>query len=270
MTETDLYTHGHHDSVLRSHRWRNVDNSAAYLRPHLRAGQTLLDVGCGPAALTVDLARHVPGGRVVAIDRAEAVLGEARQAVEASGLAIELAAADVYALPFADAAFDVVHAHQVLQHLSDPVRALREMHRVCAPGGLIAARDSDYGSFRWFPEDARLDAWLRLYHRVAESNNAYPDAGRRLLAWARAAGLEDIAITTSTWCFATPEARAWWSDLWADRITQSAMAEQALHRGFATRDELEQMASGFRQWGASETGYWSLAHGELLARRARA
>jgi ubiquinone/menaquinone biosynthesis C-methylase UbiE len=49
----------------------------------------------------------------------------------------------VYALDFADGSFDVVHAHQVLQHLTDPVAALIEMRRVCRPGGLIAARDGD-------------------------------------------------------------------------------------------------------------------------------
>ena len=54
---------------------------------------------------------------------------------------------DVYALAAADDSFDVVHAHQVLQHLTDPVAALREMARVCRPGGVIAVRDVDYGAF---------------------------------------------------------------------------------------------------------------------------
>ena len=51
------------------------------------------------------------------------------------------------------ASFDVVHAHQVLQHLADPVAALREMRRVCRPGGLVAARDSDYAAMAWYPAD---------------------------------------------------------------------------------------------------------------------
>ena len=52
----DTYTHGHHESVLRSHNWRTAENSAGYLLAHLRAGLDLLDVGCGPGTITLDLA----------------------------------------------------------------------------------------------------------------------------------------------------------------------------------------------------------------------
>jgi ubiquinone/menaquinone biosynthesis C-methylase UbiE len=266
MTQPDNYTHGHHDSVLRSHRWRNVENSAAYLKPHLRSEQRLLDVGCGPGTLSVDLARHVPSGQVVAIDRAEAVLEEARRTVAASGLPVTVAHGDVYALAYDAATFDIVHAHQVLQHLTDPVRALRELRRVCKPQGLVAVRDSDYGSFRWFPEDPRLDAWLRLYHKVTESNAAFPDAGRRLLGWAQAAGFRDVTISASVWVFATPDSRRWWSELWAERVTDSAFGQQALERGFASQHELADIAAGFRAWAAADSGYWTMTHGELLAR----
>src|ERR1700749_4983282 len=125
------YIHGHHESVLRSHTWRTAQNSAAYLLPHLRPGQTLLDVGCGPGTITADLAALVAPGRVVAVDREPAILQQAAAHAADAGVAdrIEFAVADVHALDFPDDTFDVVHAHQVLQHLTDPVRALREMPR---------------------------------------------------------------------------------------------------------------------------------------------
>src|SRR5437868_7705422 len=72
-----VYTHGHHDAVLRSHRWRTAENSAAYLLPHLVNGQRLLDVGCGPGTLTLDLARRGAPGDVVGIDLEAAGLTEA-------------------------------------------------------------------------------------------------------------------------------------------------------------------------------------------------
>src|SRR5205807_5358631 len=125
-----------------------------------------------------------------------------------------------------DDSFDVVHAHQVLQHVADPVRALAEMRRVCRPGGIVAARDGDYAGFTWYPEVPALDGWLALYRTVARRNGGEPDAGRRLLSWARAAGFTDVTPGASTWCFATPDDRQWWGRLWADRIRYSDLAGQ--------------------------------------------
>jgi ubiquinone/menaquinone biosynthesis C-methylase UbiE len=71
------YTHGHHESVLRSHTWRTAENSAAFLLPHLRPGQSLLDIGCGPGTITTDLARLVAPGPVVGIDAASEVIDQA-------------------------------------------------------------------------------------------------------------------------------------------------------------------------------------------------
>src|SRR5882757_6132468 len=144
------YTHGHHESVLRSHRWRTVENSAAYVASYFVAGARVLDVGCGPGTITLDIAGRVTPGRVVGVDASAAVIEQAQR--DAAGVDnVEFATGDIYALDFADASFDVVHAHQVLQHLPDPIGALREMRRVCKPDGVVAARDSDYSTFTWYP-----------------------------------------------------------------------------------------------------------------------
>ena len=80
-----MYTHGHHESVLRSHRWRTAENSAGYLLPHLVAGQSLLDVGSGPGTITVDLARRLAPGRVTALEVDEDILALTRaEAAEAA------------------------------------------------------------------------------------------------------------------------------------------------------------------------------------------
>ncbi|MFG1679041.1 class I SAM-dependent methyltransferase [Nonomuraea sp. NPDC049269] len=258
-----VYTHGHHESVLRSHRWRTAENSAAYLLPHLKPHMKLLDVGAGPGTITADLAGRV--GHVTASEVTADALELTRAGVGAAGN-VEFAVADVHALDHPDATFCVVHAHQVLQHVGDPVRALREMRRVTKPGGLVAARDSDYAAFAWYPLLPELDEWLALYRRVARSNGGEPDAGRRLLSWARAAGFDDITATSSTWCFATPEDRAWWGEMWADRIKQSALAEQALATGAATADDLRRISEGWLTWAAADDGWMSITHGEILCR----
>jgi len=261
------YTHGHHESVLRSHRWRTVENSAAYLRPHLTAGLSLLDVGCGPGTLTADLAARVAPGRVTAIEPAEAVLDLARAEARSRGVTnVDFVVGDVHALGWPDGSFDVVHAHQVLQHVADPVAALREMRRVCRPGGVVAARDSDYAGFAWFPAVPALDEWLALYQWAVRANGGEPDAGRRLLSWARAAGFSNVTATASTWCFATAEDRRWWGGMWAERIAKSDLARQLLDGGAATPADLARIADGWRDWAADDDGWLTVLHGEILGR----
>ncbi len=130
----DTYTHGHQDAVLRSHRWRTAENSAAYLLAHLGAGDRLLDVGCGPGTLTVDLARAVSPGEVVAVDLADSVVAEASAHAARSGITnVSFQVGDFRTVGLEPGTFDVVHAHQVLQHLRDPVGALAAMAALVRP-----------------------------------------------------------------------------------------------------------------------------------------
>lgn len=261
----NTYTHGHHESVLRSHRQRTAENSAGYLLPHLRSGMSLLDVGCGPGTITVDLAARVVPGPVTAVDLTTEALDVARMAAQSRNVSnISFAIADTQALEFADDTFDVVHAHQVLQHVADPVQALREMRRVCVPGGIVAARDADYAGFIWYPKFPPLDRWLDLYQQASRANGGEPDAGRRLLSWAQEAGFEDITPTGGIWCFATPDDREWWGGMWADRILQSALADQFVESGLATATELTEISSAWREWAAAPNGWLAIPHGEIL------
>lgn len=264
----DTYTHGHQDAVLRAHRWRTAENSAAYLLPYLQSGQRLLDVGCGPGTLTLDLARRVSPGEVIGVDLAESVVAEATAlAAQAAVGNVSFLAADFRAAGLRPASFDVVHAHQVLQHLSDPVAALGAMAQLIRPDGIVAARDSDYSGFIWSPADRFLDRWREIYLAVARHNGAEPDAGRRLQQWARAAGLSDVSYRSSTWTFASTEDRLWWCSLWAERCVSSSFAQQALAYGLTTASELESVATGWRRWAEVPDALFIAVHGEVIARR---
>lgn len=264
----DRYTHGHHESVLRSHAWRTAENSAGYLLDSLETGQDLLDVGCGPGTITMDLAERVAPGRVVGIDSNSEVIARADELRRSRGQAnVTFSVGDIYALQFDDARFDVVHAHQVLQHLARPIDALKEMYRVVRPGGLLAVRDSDYAGFAWAPPDPRLERWMQLYHQVTRRNGADADAGRHLLGWVLRAGFTDATASSSTWTFADPESRAWWGGLWADRVRLSAFADQALEYELSEREELDSIADAWRQWADQPDGFFAVLHGEVLARR---
>jgi ubiquinone/menaquinone biosynthesis C-methylase UbiE len=260
-----IYLHGHHDAVLRSHRWRTADNSAAYLLERLRPGAAVLDVGCGPGTITLDLASRLPEGWVVGIDAEPGVVQQARAASAALRLGnLRFEVGDVRRLEFEDAGFDVVHAHQVLQHLADPVAALVEMRRVCRPDGLVACRDADYGAMCWYPVSDTMTRWQSLYREAARRAGGEPDAGRHLNAWARAAGFSRVETSASVWSFATPEERRWWGELWAERVTESRFAEQSVAAGLATQDELQRIAEGWQMWSNSADACFFVVHGEIL------
>lgn len=267
MPPLQPYTHGHHDSVLRSHRWRTAENSAAYLLPLLAPGMELLDVGCGPGTLTTDLAARVTPGRAIGVDLSSDVVGQARAHARGRGVDnVSFRVGDFQSVGLEPASFDIVHAHQVLQHLDDPVGALEAMAQLARPGGIVAARDVDYSAMTWAPDDDRLDRWLAMILEVTRRNGGEANAGRYLLGWAQQAQLHVVSYTTSTWTFAIPEERDWWADLWAERTVASSFAEQAVSYGVSTPQELADVAQGWRAWAQHDDGVFVVLHGELVAR----
>lgn len=133
MERAETYTHGHAESVLRSHRWRTVDNSAAYLLPHLGPGASVLDVGS------------------------------------------------------------------------------------------------------------------------------------RLRSWAIEAGCSEVTASASAWCYATPDERAWWGGLWADRIAGTALGARAVELGIASPQELPELAEAWHTWAEADDAWFAVLHGEILA-----
>lgn len=269
-TETATYTHGHHASVLRSHTWRTALNSAGFLLPHLKPDMKILDIGCGPGTITVDLAEYVPQGHITGLERAGDVLEKGRACAKERGVTnIDFVVGDGNALDFADNTFDVVFCHQVLQHVRDPVGILKEMRRVAKPGGIVAARESDYGSFTWYPEVEGMQDWATLYRTVARANGGEPDAGRMIHAWAKKAGFasSSIACAATTWCYSTKEEVAWWSDLWAERTIASAFAATATSANLATKAQLEDVSKTWRRWGDEEDAWFSVLSGEIICKK---
>lgn len=263
----DAYAHGHHASVLKSHTWRTAKNSAAYLLPRLTPATSVLDIGSGPGTITADIARIVAPGTVVGIDASAEVIAKAQADTAPLGLSnLSFETGDAYALEFADDSFDVVHAHQVLQHVGNPVAMLREMRRVAVPGGTVAARDVDYEGVIWSPRNPELDEWLELYLKVHRGVSGEPAAGRFLKAWAREAGFTDVACSASLWLFESDEDRAWWGGMWAERAVDSAFAENAQRLGLADQTALTRISEGWQRWAADPDGWILLPHAEILAR----
>ncbi len=267
MEEKNTYIADHSEPVLRSHSWRTAANSATYLLDSIKPTMRILDVGCGPGTISADLAALVPQGEVIGLDTGEEIIEKAKAlALKRDIRNLSFEVGDANKLRFEDQTFDIVHSHQVLQHVPDPVHTLREWKRVTKAGGIVASRVADMSAASYHPDI--LGDYLYLYLKVSRIFGGNPDGGCRVISWAMQAGFDRSTITpsASTWCFSSPEERRWWSGMWADRITQSSFATNAISSGLATQEDLDRHVQSCRQWGECDDGFFGLLHGEILCR----
>jgi SAM-dependent methyltransferase len=174
---------------------RSAQRQAGFLLPLLQPGMSLLDCGCGPGAITFDLARQVAPGLVLGIDDDPAQVERATQKAERPDNA-SFETASVYDLPFETGRFQVVFAHALFQHLHDPNRAIREMYRVLAPGGIIALRSPDWGATIITPPDPALMSAFKTFIDVYYATGT-PLAGRDGPGLLRGAGCQDVTFTAT-------------------------------------------------------------------------
>lgn len=272
-SEQAVYSHGHHPSVISTHARRTAADSAAYLLPHIQPHHKILDLGCGPGTITADLAAQVPQGGVIGIDAVETVISQARDHGKSRGLTnLTFQTGDANNLPFNDGEFDIVHCHQLLQHVKDPVGILKEMRRITKPGGIVAAREADYSSFAWYPDppEGEFSDWMTMYQKVARSNGGEPNAGRHMLLWTRLAGWseEQVAVSWSSWCFTKGQAKSW-AESWVGRAIHSDMAKGYVSKGFGKQEDCVKISEAWKKWGNGEYGQdliMVIGNGEVICR----
>lgn len=259
------YTNDHSQSVLQTHSWRDANNSASYLLPHLQPNMNILDVGCGPGSITIDLARKVPLGYVVGVEYVSDPLDGARLLATSERVSnVKFQVGDIHDLPFPENTFDVVHAHQVLQHIADPVQAFKEMRRVVKQGGIVAVQESVLSTI--YPDSEGLMAWRDLQSRIRQAKGNHTKAGSYLHVWAKEAGfhLENMKKSTGTWCFSSPNERKYWGSSMEGRARSSGLAMIAIQQGFASQEDLEHMATAWRAFVEDEDGWLGFLHGQIL------
>jgi SAM-dependent methyltransferase len=169
------------------------------------AGQTALDVGCGPGGLTAVLVERLGSQNVAALDPSAPFVDAARERLP--GVDIRLASAED--IPFSDDRFDVTLAELVVHFMSDPVAGLREMARVTRTGGTVAACVWDYGG-----DTGALSAFWKVARTLDpgvddESGLAGVREGH-LVELFGAAGLRDIRSTTLTVRVVFDDVEQWW------------------------------------------------------------
>ncbi|HEU5319618.1 MAG TPA: methyltransferase domain-containing protein [Methylomirabilota bacterium] len=166
----------------------------------VRAGDRVLEVGCGTGVVLRDLAPLAgPRGRVVGVEPSRYLAATARRLCRpARGRApIAIRRGDGARLPFAAGRFDVALAITVILHVEDPVSVVREMARVTRPGGRVGVQDQDFGAVAvTHPDRALTD---RILDDVAARLYPEPYSGRRLPGLLREAGLRSVRLLTDVY-----------------------------------------------------------------------
>ncbi|GLW65542.1 methyltransferase type 11 [Actinomadura rubrobrunea] len=195
------YVHGYSERETRR-LGDQADTLAALLHSDTAYpdGSRVLEVGCGVGAQTVHLVAHSPGAHIVAIDVSEESLerARARLAAERPGARVEWHRADLFDLPFPDAAFDHVFVCFVLEHLRDPALALAGLRRVLAPGGTITVIEGDHGSAFFHPDSRYAQATIECLVRLQAAAGGDALVGRRLQPLLSEAGYTEIVVGPRT------------------------------------------------------------------------
>lgn len=260
MTSQDkdkAYLHGYSEAFQRYHSRRTLVADAPFMLSYLRSGLSVLDCGCGPGSITCDMAEVVAPGQVIGIDISGVQLDRARKLADRRGIEnIRFETGDIYELPFADRSFDVAFAHNVLEHLRDPLRALHEMRRVLRPGGMVGIHDPDFGTWLYAPETIRPAVELLL--RAAEHSGAnffYARHQRRLLREAGFVRTEGYAVAES---FGSVEGIRMMAAVGVQQMSEPAFVETVLAQGWADERELASMVAELKAWGENPDAYWAI------------
>jgi ubiquinone/menaquinone biosynthesis C-methylase UbiE len=241
---------------------RRTGTVAALLLPHLRPGMRLIDCGCGPGSITIDLAQAVTPGEVIGIDLREEALANGRKLAQDRGIAnVTFQEASVYELPFPDGSFDAAFACAVLQHLAAPLAALKETRRVLKPGGVVGIVDgSSTITFR-YPTNPLLEAWDKLRGLEREYRTGRPADALPLRTLLREAGFARTQASGGLYTETGPPAGTLEE---TRRVAQNhlirlrgGLGELAVAQGWVTRPELEQMAEAIIAWGDAPDAFYA-------------
>ncbi|EDK45206.1 conserved hypothetical protein [Lodderomyces elongisporus NRRL YB-4239] len=275
MTEEQAYyKKGFHKSVADTHAGRTVENSSKFTLSVLKPDFKVLDVGSGPGTITVDFAQRYltkNGGSIIGIEPTQELIDQAdaykkEAAPELKNIKFQLGS--VYKIPFDNDTFDLVHAHQVVVHLQDPILALQEMKRVTKPGGFVCVKDGDLESSIITPEKYEPLKQSRLL-KAKNSNSTDIRGGRKLRERAIRAGYEpeNIVSSLSYWLIGdTRASKQNWASLLKSREQHGG---EVMYPNDKERDNLarEQNIELLDEWGKDVAALYAVTNFEIIYKK---
>ncbi|MEW6682558.1 MAG: methyltransferase domain-containing protein [Nitrospirota bacterium] len=231
---------------------RTLESHGEFFAPYLEPGMSVLDGGCGPGSITVGIAARVAPGNVVGVDVGSSQIDRAVATATREGVRnVRFQTANCYALPFGDGTFDRVFSHALMEHVADPVQALRECFRVLKPGGMIGVCSPDWGGFILSPPSPELSRAVEAYTTLQSKNGGDVDVGRKLGLHLQAAGFGVVRLSARYECYPSLE------------FIGEYLALQLEREGHG------QSATVFRAWSQQKAGMFAQAWVSVVAVKPR-
>lgn len=256
------------EEVQAGYAGRQADVVADFLLPHLSPGMSLLDCGCGPGSVTIGLAEAISPGRAVGIDLEPSMIEQAEALARESQVGgVEFRVADIYDLPFEDGQFDVVFSSAVLEHLPDPVGALRSIRRVLKSGGLAAIIRTDWGQPFIVPEDESMSRFLELFEGGFKRYGGSLNRGRYLMTDMKAAGYEIVEFAARFGNSIDSESVQSMVEGYISWMENLPLFKESVQLGLTTEAELESIKNGMREWCRDPDVFYANARTQAIGRK---
>jgi SAM-dependent methyltransferase len=265
MTSQEQYSGGYSNLIINQFKQRNFLKQGAFLSPYLTAGLTVLDCGCGPGSMTLDIAELVNPGQVFGIDSSPIQIEQAillQQERQISN--VEFTAGSVYQLPYPDEYFDVVFAHAVLYHLQYPQEALLEFRRVLKPKGLVALRDACHYGDMMIPDSPGLTSAWETIDKVFTYQRGDINFGSQHKQILLDLGFTNIAASCSYDMFDNPTEKDSIYSYW-ENFLACDHRQLILDQGWCTAAELGRQCEALREWSLHPAAFFARARCEAIA-----
>lgn len=277
-TQPSSYVQGHSNYTIATHLLRTAELEAAFLLPHIKKTDHILDLGCGPGTITTGFAKHASEGTTIGIDisapviqKATTLAAEAHLPTEGPGSVVFQEGDVLKGLPYPDNTFDVIFSSQVFGHLPTPeqcLTAITELHRVLKPGGVLATRDAADQHF--YPRSLDLDRlWVGNFARAVRQGAAAGDpVGSSMPRFFRQAGFDTdagkVRVGAGTTVYSGAEARKWLAWRGAGQLRAGDAFHQSWLDVGISEEEIEETRKAVEKWAETDDAWYVSVQCEML------
>lgn len=246
-TSREGYAMGYGPMITALYASRRLADEAPFVTPLVGPEDRIIDCGCGPGSMSIDLAVLAPRGQTVGVDIDATQVAMARDAGRARGVPnVDFQVASVYALPFADQSFDLAYVSAVLCNTRYPNRVIAEVKRVTKRAGRVCVRvfDLEDGVLST-PGEPLIERCEELHLRLRRHYGHDPGVGRRSHDLLAGAGLTDIAIERVS--HEVTGAGLTGVGEWMANYLLEAWGPNFVEQGWCAKAEVDEMAAAWRR-----------------------